>query len=228
MPLIAEFDIGCEHLPFVGVASTLPEATIALTLQFNHGEMPLFILSVTHGDQATIEAALADAAVVGDYTVLGKAGDTRRYQIQPGRSLKEHLGPHIDDLSGLEALASTESIIERIEVLPTGWRQSGWFANREAFDKFREFWQRNGGFRLHRLTRDGDSEPAGDGLTDRQREALRIAYERGYFDIPRRVSLEEVATELDISPSSASERLRRAQTQLIQESVATTWPPLRA
>ena len=226
MPLVAEFDIGCEHLPFVSVASRLPGATLVLTLQFNHDELPLFVLSVTDGDRETVEEAFADAAVVGEYTVLGTAGDTRRYQVQPGRSLEDHLGPHLDDLSGLEALATAEAVIERIEVLPTGWRQSGWFANRAAFDEFREFWQRNAGFRLHRLTRAGDPEPPGDGLTNRQREALRTAYELGHFEIPRQASLADVAAELGVSASSVSERLRRAQTQLIEETVATTWPPL--
>jgi predicted DNA binding protein len=226
VPLVAEFDIGCEHLPFVSVASRLPGATLVLTLQFNHDELPLFVLSVTDGDRETVEEAFADAAVVGEYTVLGTAGDTRRYQVQPGRSLEDHLGPHLDDLSGLEALATAEAVIERIEVLPTGWRQSGWFANRAAFDEFREFWQRNAGFRLHRLTRAGDPEPPGDGLTNRQREALRTAYELGHFEIPRQASLADVAAELGVSASSVSERLRRAQTQLIEETVATTWPPL--
>jgi hypothetical protein len=76
------------------------------------------------------------------------------------------------------------------------------------------------------LTRDGESEPPGDGLTDNQQEARRTAYELGYFDIPRQASLEAVAAELDISASSVSERLRRAQTRLVEETVATTWPPL--
>ncbi len=226
MALVAEFDARCEHLPFVDVARALPEATVVLDPHFNHDALPLFVLSVTDGDQAVVEDVLAEAGEAGEYTVLGEAGDTRRYQIEPEESLEENLGPHIDDLSGLKSLASTDAIIERTEVLPTGWRHTGWFADRDAFDAFRDFWQRNGGFRLHRLTREGDTEPPGDGLTDRQREALRTAYELGYFAIPRRASLEDVARELDISASSVSERLRRAQTQLIEETVATTWPSL--
>jgi hypothetical protein len=226
MALVAEFDIECEHLPFVPLARRVPDATLVLTLQFNHDELPLFVLSVTDGTQSTVAETLEELPVAGEYTVLGEAGDTRRYQVHPGRTLEEHLGPHVDDLSGLEALATTDSIIERIEVRPTGWRQSGWFAHRDAFDEFRKFWQHNGGFRLHRLTREGTAEPPGDGLTDDQREALRIAYELGYFEIPRHASLEDVADRLDISASSASERLRRAQTELIEETVATTWPPL--
>jgi len=38
----------------------------------------------------------------------------------------------------------------------------------------------------------------------------------GQFDIPRQASLEDVAAELDISASSLSERLRRAQTHLVE------------
>lgn len=226
MGLVAEFDINCKALPLVGVASAVPEETLALDLQFNHGNRPLFLVTVQDGSQPAIENAFTDAYDIGEWTLIGQAGDTRRYQVLPALSLEEQLGEYLDDLEGLEALATADAIIERIDVVPDGWRQTGWFADRDAFSKFSSFWQRNAGFQLHRLTRDGEPEPPGDGLTDRQHEALRIAYELGYFGIPRQASLEDVAAELDISPSSVSERLRRAQTQLIEETVATTWPPL--
>jgi hypothetical protein len=226
MGLVAEFSIDCEALPLTDVATDVPEATVVLEMQFNHGARPLFLVTVQDGPQSDIEDALTEAYDVGEWTLVGRAGETRRYQVIPALSLEEQLGEELDDLAGLEALATADAIIERIDVVPDGWRQTGWFADRDAFSKFSSFWQQNAHFRLHRLTQDGESEPAGDGLTDRQREALRIAYERGYFDIPRQAALEDVAMELDISPSSASERLRRAQTQLIEETVATTWPTL--
>jgi predicted DNA binding protein len=226
MGLVAEFEIGCEALPLTGVAAGVPDATITLELQYNHGNRPPFLVTVQDGSRRAIEDAFTDAYDVGEWTLVGQAGETRRYQVLPALSLEEQLGERLDDLEGLEALATADAIIERIDVLPDGWRQTGWFTDRETFREFSSFWRRNAGFRLHRLTRDGESEPPGDGLTDRQHEALRIAYERGYFDIPRRASLEDVAAELDVSPSSVSERLRRAQTRLIEETVATTWPPL--
>lgn len=226
MGLVAEFEIHCEALPLAGVAAAVPEATLVLELQFNHGDRPLFLVTVTGGPRSTLETAFADARGVGEWTLIGQAGDTRRYQIVPGLSLEEQLGAQIDDLGDLKALARAEAIIERIEVQSGGWRQTGWFADRDAFSMFSSFWQDNADFRLHRLTRDGEPEPPGDGLTDHQREALRTAYELGYFDIPRHASLEALAAELGISASAASERLRRAQTELIEETVATTWPPL--
>lgn len=226
MGLVAEFDIRCGALPLVGVARAAPEATILVALQFAHGDGPLFMATVTGGSRTAVEGALTDAVDVEAWTLIGEAGSTRRYQAVPALSFAEQLGDHIEDLAGLEALATVEAAIERIEVTRDGWRQSGWFANREAFDEFSSFWQRNAGFRLHRLTHDGASEPPGDGLSDRQREALRTAYEMGYFAVPRGTSLKAIAAELDISASSVSERLRRAHLQLIEETVATTWPPL--
>lgn len=54
------------------------------------------------------------------------------------------------------------------------------------------------------------------GLTEAQREALVAAYVNGYFDDPRRTSLEELSDLLDISPTALSGRLRRGSTRLIE------------
>ena len=226
MGLIAEFQIDCDALPLVSVADTVPGASITLSLQYNHGRRPLFITTVTGGSEQAIERALTDAYDVKEWTRIGRAGDTRRYQAVPALSFEEQLGGRIDDLEGLEALATADAIIERITVTADGWEQMGWFADRAAFTEFASFWQRNADFGLARLARDTEPKSPGNGLTDRQLEALRTAYEMGYFEIPRGASLDAVAQELSISASSLSERLRRAQTHLLQETVATLWPPL--
>lgn len=44
-------------------------------------------------------------------------------------------------------------------------------------------------------------------LTDTQQEALVLAYERGYFESPREVTLEEIGEELDISQQAVGSRL---------------------
>jgi hypothetical protein len=55
------------------------------------------------------------------------------------------------------------------------------------------------------------------GLTDRQREALRVALETGYFSVPRETSLEDLAKRLDVSDTAASQRLRRGVENLIAD-----------
>ena len=56
-------------------------------------------------------------------------------------------------------------------------------------------------------------------VTPKQREALVTALNSGYFDVPRGVTLEHVAGELDISPNALSTRLRRGHTNLITNTL---------
>jgi len=62
--------------------------------------------------------------------------------------------------------------------------------------------------------------PAGR-LTDRQREALGIAWEIGYYAVPRENGIEAVAGELDCAVSTASTVLRRAEARLVAGALGT-------
>ena len=53
------------------------------------------------------------------------------------------------------------------------------------------------------------------GLTDEQRAALVMAYEKGYFVEPRELSLDALADEMDLSSTAMSGRLRRGMRNLI-------------
>ena len=53
-------------------------------------------------------------------------------------------------------------------------------------------------------------------LTTRQREAIRTAYELGFYENPRGTTYEEIASELDCAPSTANELLRRAERTAIR------------
>ncbi|QSG09646.1 helix-turn-helix domain-containing protein [Halapricum desulfuricans] len=56
-------------------------------------------------------------------------------------------------------------------------------------------------------------------LTDRQRRLVVEAVEAGYYDTPRESSLTELAEEVDIAKSTASETLHRAEEQIVKEYV---------
>ena len=58
-------------------------------------------------------------------------------------------------------------------------------------------------------------------LTPSQREALSAALERGYFDIPRETTLEDIADQLGVSDQAVSERLRRAQKRVFERVLVT-------
>ncbi|UPV76128.1 helix-turn-helix domain-containing protein [Halorussus limi] len=73
--------------------------------------------------------------------------------------------------------------------------------------------------RLHSLT-EVDTEGSYD-LTTEQRETLLTALERGYFEEPRDITLEELADELGLSPTAVSGRMRRAESKLIARTLVT-------
>ncbi|MFC7028293.1 helix-turn-helix domain-containing protein [Halomicroarcula sp. GCM10025710] len=53
-------------------------------------------------------------------------------------------------------------------------------------------------------------------LTDRQREVVKTAVTRGYYDIPRTVSQAEIAAELDCAPSTVAEHLRKVESRMMR------------
>lgn len=59
-------------------------------------------------------------------------------------------------------------------------------------------------------------ETALDALTDRQREVLHVAYELGYYDVPRGASMSEIAEELGVDDSTVAEHLQRAEHNLFE------------
>jgi predicted DNA binding protein len=56
-------------------------------------------------------------------------------------------------------------------------------------------------------------------MTGPQRRALLEAFEHGYFDVPRRANLEDLARELDVSDTAVSQRLRRGTRRLIESTL---------
>lgn len=57
-------------------------------------------------------------------------------------------------------------------------------------------------------------------LTDAQQEALELAYDRGYFESPRQVTMEELGEELDISQQAVASRLRRGTRRILGQTLS--------
>jgi len=65
---------------------------------------------------------------------------------------------------------------------------------------------------------DAYRESQASALTDRQKEVLDIARERGYYEIPRQTSVREIADEVGCSKSTAADHLRKAEARLVSLS----------
>jgi len=56
-------------------------------------------------------------------------------------------------------------------------------------------------------------------LTDRQREVLKTAVDRGYYDNPRQATHEDIAADVDVSPSTVGEHLRKIESRVFEKLV---------
>ncbi|MFB6084456.1 MAG: helix-turn-helix domain-containing protein [Halorientalis sp.] len=86
------------------------------------------------------------------------------------------------------------------------------------------------------LLRIGTYEPESktlfSGLTERKREVVRAAVEKGYYEIPREATCEEIAADLDCSAGTVAEHLQAIESQFVTEIVpagydTTAREPLR-
>ncbi|WP_224447970.1 helix-turn-helix domain-containing protein [Haloprofundus salilacus] len=64
-------------------------------------------------------------------------------------------------------------------------------------------------------------------LTDKQQETLELAFERGYFESPREVTMEDLGDDLGISEQAVGSRLRRGIKQILGSTLTDATTPSR-
>ncbi|MDQ3968199.1 MAG: helix-turn-helix domain-containing protein [Thermoproteota archaeon] len=79
----------------------------------------------------------------------------------------------------------------------------------------------NNSFKILGLTSiDTKGESLLSKLTSRQRQMLLTAYTLGYYDVPRRISSDDLSRHLNIDKSTVVEHLRKAERKLIGSIIA--------
>jgi predicted DNA binding protein len=79
----------------------------------------------------------------------------------------------------------------------------------------------NNSFKILGLTSiDAKGESLLSKLTPRQRQMLLTAYALDYYDVPRRISSDDLSRDLNIDKSTIVEHLRKAERKLINGIIA--------
>ncbi|MGQ4875894.1 MAG: helix-turn-helix domain-containing protein [Promethearchaeia archaeon] len=106
----------------------------------------------------------------------------------------------------LGALIKTQLLLIYPLIVKEGFLQINAIAERKKIDSFlSELENKNIDFQISSIGYYSDNAL----LTKRQEEILDLILRKGYFDIPRRISLTKLAKELNISASALSETIRR-------------------
>lgn len=214
MSVIAEFRVAGPGIPTVGALAASPEMRLHVEqVVAEDPEEPLIFAWARGGDFEAFERALSESDVIKRFGVLESLDDERLYRIRI--SADAEVGFYAVDVelgtSRLETVASHEGLDLRM-------RFPDQDALQQYFDRCRDMGVT---VSLRRLYHDDEGDPDGDGfgLSPKQREALEDAYQRGFFDVPRESSLSEVAGDFGVSEQALSERLRRATSTLIEETL---------
>lgn len=170
------------------------------------------------GDVSGFESGLASDRMVSDFVRLTEDEERPLYRIT------------LVEPSGYDwvypVLVENDIVVLNSTVTVEDQTLLARFPFRDAVVALRNACRENGiGFRLSHLYREEAATNDGGvvrryGVTEPQREALLSALRAGYFDVPRRTKLETVAAELGISTQALSTRLRRGQTNLLENTLA--------
>ncbi|AFZ74189.1 helix-turn-helix domain-containing protein [Natronobacterium gregoryi] len=208
MVLTAEFRLFSKQHPLISIARAVPECTITIEEEDQADAGPIvFVLRVVCGSFEAFETALEDEDSVTEYALISDEETVRIYH-----TVVENLYPE-----EIDELVFNKTLVERWWVTSEGEHLKQQFANREELVSYRDSCRKmNMDFQLRRLYESNTDDYRIPGVSEKQHEALRVAYEEGYFDVPRRTSLRDVADVLAISRSALAERLHRGQSHVFE------------
>jgi predicted DNA binding protein len=193
-----------------GVDGVRREALVAL--EWHSDGTYALLYRLAGDDAAALDAVFRDRADVYDYDVIDSGGQLFAFV---------HVSER-ETLSELLAIAESHALIldppfrytdRGVRVTVAGTEAALQAAFAEVTDRIAVEIEWTGEYT--------PDEPGYLGrLTDRQREAVLVAHELGYYETPRATSFEAVAEELGCAPSTANELLRRAESVLLDALLA--------
>ncbi len=212
MNTVAEVRIPADEFVLETTLAAVTDAEFELVQMVACGDdqvMPF--VWVTASEFERVERALEADSTVENVTLLADLGDERLYQMDWIARLRLIIYPLLE---------------ENGTILNAYGRRDQWylrmlFPTRDCLSSTYDFCREHDlTLQIENIYTMGGSDRRGQyGLTREQHTALLAALERGYYDIPRTITLEELADQLDISHQALSERLRRGSENLLQNTL---------
>lgn len=218
MAVTVEFGIPVDNLAFHEVFEAHPGAV----LEYEHavsGAAPSRgrLLWVSGIERSSLVEALESAAVVESATPI----------LERDGSILCEIIVDVDGKPLWQAITDNSAYLLGARGSADGWRFEVLFPDRSDISPFIDACDT---LDLDIETRHVDTSPFPQEDTapsQFQADALQIALENGYWDVPRQTSLQTIADELGISDQAASERLRRGIRTLVSERMENGGPEQR-
>jgi len=214
---VIEVAVPADQIALSRTLKMLPDVTFEAMRTVTSGSndvMPM--LAASEGDNVPIERALrADEGIDS---------------VSPVATLEDECVYHVewDDETAalLHGIFQERCAVLRARVLEDKWCFRLLFPERASISECYDYCRESG----IRIDVESIYDPTGairydqHGLSQKQFDVLEAALERGYYEIPRNVTLGELADEFDVSHQALSERLCRAHRTLVANVVSSDLP----
>ncbi|WP_254863384.1 helix-turn-helix domain-containing protein [Halovivax gelatinilyticus] len=219
MSLIAEYEL--ENPILADARAGVPDVEYDVVDEFVSDDGTSIITAWATGSEPSLERF--DESIQTDPTVsnacrLANVDGRRLYRVELASDAER----------GLTYPVAVELGITFLRISATGEtvRYRARVPDRETLVRYRDVCEdRDLEFTLVGLYRDGAMDEADGALTSRQKEVLRVAFEAGYFAVPRRTTLSSLAESFDVSEQALSATLRRGTANLLAETIASDLEP---
>ncbi|WP_436911384.1 helix-turn-helix domain-containing protein [Halosimplex marinum] len=213
----ATFTVPSDQFPLGSVFAQLPGVTVELERIIPSRDVVIPYFWVRGTDVDDIEGAFRDHPGVEDIRQVDAVADQHLLRVEWATEYDGVLSALVEtSVPLIEAVGTSEQWT--FDVRGDDRRDIAAFQ-----DRCRELDVPITLTELHALTPiESDVETA---LTDKQREVLVLAYERGYFDTPRAVTMEDLGDELGVTQQAVASRLRRGIEAILGTALEGSHPP---
>ncbi len=211
MVVIATGSVPAAEFALHHVLTSLPAVEIQVERIVKSGNEAVVPLVWERGaDREEFEAALDEDPTVRDYSLLAEFENELLYRME-----------WIDQVRFfLQILTNSEATVLDAVGNRDRWHLRIMYPDRDLLSATHEFCEECGLTFDVESVREMEGEPAGrHSLTENQYKALMSALKRGYYAVPREITLEELADELGTSHQALSELLRRGTQGLIEDAL---------
>ncbi|MDL5362965.1 bacterio-opsin activator domain-containing protein [Halalkalicoccus sp. NIPERK01] len=212
MGTIAELTIPAAEFALRDTLADVPSVEFEIERVAAHGEGRLIpFVWVRTAEFETFEEALAEDPTVDGVECLSELDAERLYRMD-----------WVDSIHPVGAILEADSTILSATGTDGQWRLRILFPDRGALSETYDRCRRAGiDFDVSSIYDLEGNRRGQYSLTKEQHDTLVEGVERGYYNVPRDLTLGEFAESLDVSHQALSERLRRGHRNLIESALIT-------
>lgn len=211
MVVEVEVEMSSTNLALDHTVQVVPDIRIDIASSaFAPSDQSKLLIGIQTSDRNALRSALSEDQSILNARLINESAKRFLYQIRWVESVQQTL----------RTLTSGTASLYSGRCRNGTWILQLWLPARNGLHSLSEHWDKHDlEITIRSIRSDGYVLTDTGSLTNLQYETLVTAYRLGYFDVPRKVTMTELADRFGVTQQTVSERLRRGHQQLIMDKL---------